>query len=279
MRRYALLFLSVFAVSMVFAQPDDDYFRKKKNKRENSKQFEDKLNWGDAIYAYVSSKYRPFGWHIDPGVTYMLGNSAPEDYTASGLPGYYVGIGLQHLFKKVHVEQDPSSPFYVDYGLGVKHFGGREKYKDPDVTNTTSTNFNFGSAFARANFHGVIQLNPWTFIDQSIGANFDYCIYGGKQFTNNGTGTKEGKMVLGLNYTFGWGMKIRDGFFVIPTLQMPIMKFISWQGFNPSHVWFNSRYEPMIVTLKFGWLFPKKGCPPVMNNDMDKQRSDQYQMR
>ena len=280
--------LSVFLVIgfsvMAGAQIDDGYFQKRKNKDAQRKNFEDKLNWGDAIYAYGSSHYRPFGWHIDPGVTYMIGNSANDkgqDYnlTPSGLPGYYLCIGMQHLFKKVHLEQDPSSPWYFDWGLGVKHFAGREKYSGSDGTKN-STNFNFGSVFARANFHGVIQLNPWTFIDQSLGVNFDYRIYGGNQFTNAPLGgSREAKPVLGLNYTFGWGLKIRDGFFIIPTLQMPVMKFLSWQGFNPSHVWFNSRYEPLILTVKFGWLFPKKGCPPTFNNGEGKQQSDQYQMR
>lgn len=262
---------------------DDDYFRKKKEKRDGSQQFEEKLNWGDAIYAYGSSHYRPFGLHIDPGVTYMIGNSAADkgqtyNLTASGLPGYYFGFGMQHLFKKVHLEQDPASPFYFDWDLGVKHFGGREKYSEG--ASKTSTAFNFGNLFAKASFHGVIQVNPWYFIDQSLGLNFDFRIYGGKKTVNPPLGGQsELRPVLGLNYTIGWGIKLREGLFLIPTLQMPVMKFLRWGGMNPSHIWFNSRYEPAIFTLKLGWLFPKRGCPSVFDGGEGKEQNERYEMR
>jgi hypothetical protein len=263
---------------------DDDYFRKQKEKRDGSQQFEEKLNWGDAIYAYVSSQYRPFGIHFDPGVTYMIGNSADDkgqsyNLQASGLPGYYLGFGMQHLVKKVHIEQDPASPFYFDWDLGLKHFGGVEKYEE-GATKSRSV-FNFGNVFAKASFHGVIQINPWTFVDQGLGMNFDYRIYGGKNTTNPPLGgSSEFRPVFGLNYTLGWGIKLREGLFVIPTIQMPIMKFVRWGGFNPSHIWFNSRYEPAIFTIKFGWLFPKRGCPPVFdNNGEGKEQNERYEMR
>ena len=214
----------------------------------------------------------------------MLGNSGQDGsnytLTPSGLPGYHLEVGLEHLFKKAR-----KVFHYFDYGIGMKHFGGVEKYKSDDGTVDRGT-FNFGSIFARAGIHNVWQLNLYNFIDQSIGFNFDYRLYGGKDaVADKGTyapaaaSNNEGKMVMGLNYMIGWGIKVRDGFFIIPTLQMPIMKFVSWQGFNPSHTWFNSRYEPMIFSIRFGWLFPKKGCPPVYDGGKGKQQSEQYQMR
>ena len=151
------------------------------NKRNNEKQFGS--NRRDAIYSHSNSHYRPWGWFVNPGLTYMVGNSAaddnrPYDLTASGLPGYYIEAGMEHLMKKktkiIH---------YFDWGLGVKHYGGQEKYVD-ESDNKYRGQFNFGSAFARANVHNVIQLSMYNFIDQGLGLNLDYRIYGGKDDAN-----------------------------------------------------------------------------------------------
>lgn len=261
---------------------DDSYWQKRKGKG-NKRSDHFSKNRLDAIWSHSNSHYRPFGWHIDPGLTYMIGNSANDgdDYnlTPSGLPGYHLEVGLEHLFKKAR-----KVFHYVDYGIGIKHFGGVEKYKSDDGLVDRGT-FNFGNVFARGGIHNVWQLNLYNFIDQSIGANIDYRIYGGKDKQSEGSyesplaSQNENKLVVNLHYSIGWGIKIRDGFFIIPTLQMPIMKFVSWNGFNPSHSWFQSRYEPAIFSIRLGWLFPKKGCPPVYDNGKGKQQSDQYQMR
>ncbi|MBN4072497.1 hypothetical protein JYT74_00525 [Crocinitomix catalasitica] len=278
-----ILFLTLFSARADAQVIDDAHFQKQKNKNSEKSDHFGK-NRRDAIWSHSQSQYRPFGWHLDPGVTYMLGNSSNDKGTnynlnPSGTPGYYVEIGLEHLFKKAQ-----KVVHYFDYGIGMKHFGGVERYKSDDGTKDRGA-FNFGSVFARAAIHNVWQLNLYNFIDQSIGFNFDFRLYGGKDAVAEGKysppqgSINEGKMVMGLNYSIGWGIKMRDGFFIVPTLQMPIMKFLSWQGMNPSHTWFQSRYEPMILTVKLAWLFPKKGCPPVYDGGNSKQQSDQYQMR
>jgi hypothetical protein len=238
-------------------------------------------NRRDAIYSHSNSQYRPFGWFINPGLTYMVGNSAEDesenyDLTPSGLPGYYVEGGFAFLMKKSR-----KAIHYFDVGLGVKHFGGQEKMTD-QLGNKSRGQFNFGNAFFRGAAHNCWQLSMFNFIDQSIGVNVDYRIYGGKEdadYSPPAGYQNEGKLVAQLNYSIGWGLKVRDGFFIIPTIQTPILTAVSWNGFNPSHSWFNSRYQPTIFTIKFGWLFRKKGCPKVYDNGEGKKQSDQYQMQ
>lgn len=208
----------------------------------------------------------------------MFGNSAddsnrPFDLTPSGLPGYYVEAGMEHLFKK-----DQKIVHYFDWGLGVKHFGGQEKYSIEGTTPTRGQ-FNFGSAFLRADIHNVWQISMFNFIDQSLGFNLDYRIYGGKDDENYLTPlapTNQGKLVGQIHYTVGFGYKVDDGFFIVPSVQTPILTLVSFDGFNPSHHWFNSRYQPLIFTLKFAWLFPKKGCPPVEGMEDDEQRNNNF---
>lgn len=280
MNKLILIFSALLLASSTQAQWADDF---NNNDKKKDKGFSDRKNWGDDIWSEHASHYRPLGWFVNPGLTYMMGNSANDNtdaynLTPSGLPGYYVEAGMEHLFKKAN-----KIVHYFDWGIGVKHFGGQEAY-NPNSGEKVRGNFNFGNAFGRADIHNVWQLTKWNFIDQSIGFNFDYRIYGGKEDTDytGSTGlayTDMPKMVGQFHYSIGWGLKVRDGFFIVPTFQTPILTLLPFNDFNPGHTWFQSRYQPMIFTVKFAWLFPKKGCPDVDGPDDDYKRSQQYQMQ
>jgi len=274
------LFLLTILFSTTGYNQFTDEFNKRQNKRESDKEgglFSP--NRRDAIWSHSNSKYRGFGWFINPGLTYMFGNSADDegrsyDLTATGLPGYYLEAGMEHLFKK-----NQKIVHYFDWGLGVKHFSGQEKYSENDGSNPTRGQFNLGNAFLRADIHNVWQISMFNFIDQSLGFNVDYRIYGGKDdagYASPIASTNQGKLLAQLHYTVGFGYKVRDGFFIVPSFQIPILTMFNFDGLNPSHHWFNSRYQPMIFTLKFAWLFPKKGCPPVDGMDDDKDRNNNY---
>ncbi len=279
--KYLALFLIAFLFSPSLSAQEkinDGYFKRRKDKQREGSPFS--ANRRDAIWSHSQSHYRPFGWFINPGLTYMMGNSANDDgqsynLTPTGLPGYYVEVGLEHLFKR-----EQKVFHYFDYGIGVKHFGGQEKYKD-DADTKLRGQFNFGTAFGRIGIHNVWQLNLYNFIDQSIGINVDYRIYGGKDdpdytiVANNAMP----KLVGQLHYQIGFGLKVRDGFFIVPTFQTPILTALPWNGINPGHTWFQSRYQPMIFTIKFAWLFAKSGCPDVDGPSDDKNRSNNYQQR
>ncbi|WP_139134391.1 hypothetical protein [Crocinitomix algicola] len=238
-------------------------------------------NRQDAIYSHSNSHYRPIGWHVNAGVTYMIGNNPNDkdqlyDLTPTGLPGYYLEGGMEHLFRKIR-----KAAHYVDWGIGIKHFGGQEKFNLDPIVDRGS--FNFGSVFVRGGIHNVWQLSKWNFIDQSIGINLDYRIYGGKDHQATGKylsplpSDNQSKLVGQLHYTFGFGFKVKDGLFFVPTIQTPILTVLEFNDFNPSHKWFNSRYQPLIVSLKMAWLWPKSGCPKVFSVDGQRQ-SDQFQM-
>ncbi|MBI3136597.1 MAG: hypothetical protein HYZ14_18120 [Bacteroidetes bacterium] len=273
-----LFFLILFVSVSASGQFVDDFNRSQSKREKDMKGSPFGKNRRDAIWSHSQSQHRGLGWFINPGLTYMLGNSAddsnrPYDLTPTGLPGYYLEAGMEHLFKK-----DQKIVHYFDWGLGVKHFGGQEKYA-VEGSQATRGQFNFGSAFLRADIHNVWQISMFNFIDQSLGFNVDYRIYGGNEDANYLSplaSNNQGKLVAQLHYTFGFGYKVDDGFFIVPSFQTPILTIVSFDDFNPSHHWFNSRYQPMIFTLKFAWLFPKKGCPSVDGMDDDEQRNNNY---
>ncbi|MGV6860845.1 MAG: hypothetical protein ACWA41_03685 [Putridiphycobacter sp.] len=252
----------------------------KRNRQRNSKNPFSSGDRGAAIYSHSRSHFRPFGWHVTPGLTYMAGNTNADkdrtfNLTPSGTPGYYLEIGLAHIFK-----QKKKVFHYFDYGIGIKHFGGAEKYTD-ESNNKVKGNFNFGAAFARIDIHSVIQLSKWNFIDQSIGFNFDYTVYGGKQENYGSPLAQEyqEKMLAQLHFSIGWGIKPRDGFFIIPYAKTPFLTGYNWRNFNPGHRWFSSKYQPLIFGVKIGWLFVKRGCPKVYDNGEGQNQSDGYQNR
>lgn len=268
MKKFILLSFSLLLSVGLFAQ---------KRKKKDDYPFSKYGDRGAAIYSHSRSSFRPFGWHFTPGVTYMIGHTnADEDrvynLTPSGTPGYYFELGFEHLFKKQH-----KILHYFDYSIGIKHFGGAEKYTD-DISRIKG-NFNFGAAFARIDLHSVWQLNRWNFIDQSIGVNADYTVYGGKQENYGSPVAQEfqEKFLTQLHYSIGFGIKPRDGFFIIPTVETPILSAYQWRDFDPGHRWYSSEYQPLIFKVKIAYLFVKRGCPKVYDNGESQRQSDQYQ--
>lgn len=272
------LLLFIFSLTfIVFSTTAQLDIEKRKKERDNQEQFSSGGDRGAAIYSHSRSHFKPFGWHVTPGVTYMAGNTKEDkdsqfNLKPSGTPGYYLEIGLAHVFK-----QRKKVFHYFDYGIGVKHFGGKEKYVD-ELNNKMKGNFNFGAAFGRIDIHSVWQLSRWNFIDQSLGFNLDYTIYGGKQ---DGYGSPlaqvyQEKMLAQLHYSIGWGIKPRDGFFIIPYLKTPILTGFKWRNINPGHRWFSSKYQPLIFGVKLGWLFVKSDCPSVYDKE-GKRQSESYQ--
>jgi hypothetical protein len=277
MKKIITVTLIVLIGSTIMAQELDGIARRHQ-KRQSKSPFSSGGDRGAAIYSHSRSHYKPFGWHITPGLTYMVGNTKEDkdkafNLTPSGTPGYYLEIGLAHIFK-----QRKKVFHYFDYGIGIKHFGGAEKYTD-DLGTRLKGNFNFGAAFARIDIHSVIQISRWNFIDQSLGFNFDYTVYGGNQANYGSPLAQEfqEKMLAQLHYSLGWGIKPRDGFFIIPYVKTPILTAYNWRNLNPGHRWYSSKYQPLIFGVKLGWLFVKKGCPPVYDNGEGKKQSEGYQ--
>jgi len=279
--KYLSIAFAIYLLPLTSDAQIGEGIERRHNQRNNSKHFGS--NRRDAIYSHSNSHYRPLGWHVNLGLTYMLGNSANDDgqeynLNPTGLPGYYLEGGMEHLFKKIR-----KTVHYFDWGLGVKHFAGQELYELESLRDRGT--FNFGSAFARAGIHNVWQLSKYNFIDQSIGVNVDYRIYGGKDNQAEGkylsplASNNQSRLVAQLHYTFGFGIKVKDGLFFVPTFQTPVLTLVDWNGFNPSHKWFNSRYQPLIFSLKMAWLLPKSGCPKVFDNGESKRQSDQFQQR
>jgi hypothetical protein len=275
---------------------------KYKYKKSKSQHFSKRMV--DPLYSYSQSPYRPLGIHFSLGATYTFTDLNPDEYTTSMSPdtsftykhdpygriGYYFDIGMVHIFKK------PNKIIqYWDWALGIKHFAGAEEFKssmNDAAGNQTGSAYGKGKwdngyVFARINIHNVIPIGKWNFIDNSFGINADYNIYGAEH-NNQWEGTNiptdqhfQQKFIASLHYRFGFGIKLKEGMFLVPFAEIPIFTGYEWNKGKPVIRWFDSWYLPITVGVKFALLFKKdaNACPPVYNSDGDQDKSNQFQQQ
>lgn len=241
--------------------------------------------------------FRRTGLHFSLGPSYTLTrlNNPTENFGSgdttynatldpSGRLGYYAKVGALHIFKfKRKIFQ------YIDYGIGIKQISGAEEMRfdvlrgdEVIATNRTEGKFGLGHLFLDFNLNNVIQISRWNFIQNSIGLNVDYRLYQSGdeayQTFHNSDITNQEKIVAQLHYKLGFGIKIKDGMFLIPAVETPIFTGYGWDGGRPMTRWFDSRYQPLYVTLKFAFLFKKnpEDCPDVYGPDTDEWRNQQH---
>lgn len=261
--------------------------------------------YGSKFRATPLYKYQGFykltGFHFTAGATYNMTRTKPLETTYSnqtgdtslnqslmprGKLGYYVKVGALHIFRKKR-----KVFHYIDYGIGVKHFGGIEEFNADLIINRAGVinssviegkgNFDLGYAFLDFNINNVIQISEYNWIQNSIGFNLDYQIYGGGQYSgamSTAPQDYQQKFKADIHYKLGLGIKLVKGMYLVPAIETPIFTAFGWRNGHPSIHWFGSTYQPLIVSLTFAFLLKKnpEDCPPVYSPG-DQNRSDSYQ--
>lgn len=290
-----ILLLSVFSADILAQGSGRSYGRNK------SDWYGDKFR-ATPLYKW-NGIYRRTGLHFTAGGTYTLTRTKPLEsnyesdfadtsYSQSLEPkgrfGYYAKVGALHIFRfKRKIFQ------YIDYGVGVKHFGGFERYEADMTVNdagTTTTSqisgegkFDIGYVFLDFNINNVIQISKYNWIQNSLGFNLDYRIYGGEM--NYYTGVQPASpqdfqedLKFDIHYKLGLGIKLVNGMYLIPSVETPVFTAYGWDGGSPSIRWFGSKYQPLIVSCTFAFLFKKnpEDCPPVFD-PQGQDKSDSFQ--
>lgn len=242
--------------------------------------------------------YKLSGWHIAPGASYTLTRFANREQTLynyndtsykvtfdpAGRLGLYLEAGRFHIFRYGVLFN------YMDYSLAFKQIRGKESFtgallqeSSSSTLLTTEGNGSFSHSFVTGNFNlnNIWQINDLEFIQQSIGLNLDYrIINGGGQSGNTllQSPAMPGRFLAQLHYKIGYGIKWTDRFFVIPTLETPILSFATWDNGRSTYNVFSSRYRPIYLTIRFAWLRKRSNdCPPVDINPEDAKKQKQYQ--
>lgn len=226
-------------------------------------------------------------WYFAPGLTYMLPSFNPSsrkliendsvNYTAdidpSGGLWFALEMGRYHFFK------NPGFFRYHDYGLSYKGFRGKETYNaeftrlDTVMAAGSGTN-SFQDHFVSANYNlnQVIEFTDFHFLQNTFGANVDFAFNRTRNQEMNveGVDLSDNRQFTGqLHYKLGLGWKPNNRMLVILGLETPIVTFYPITD-DPLHVtYFNSKYRPFILSLRFMPLEPfrEKNCVPVRTRD------------
>lgn len=298
-----IAFLLVLIFVGISSTANAQYVNKKKKK-----QFYGNQRLQQPLYRWVTGDYSKHGLQFSFGPTYtftklkkdegeieILAGNGDVDTTVHFLRepksklGIFAEIGMTHITRKprkiIH---------YYDWGIGFKLFGGGE------VTESTLYNFRDsligtfdgrgdfynGYLYGRFDMHNVFQINPYMFLDNSLGVNVDYMLLKGNRdydgFHIPVDQKFQGDLMAQLHYSIGLGFKPRPdkGFFFVPSIELPILGMHEWNKGSPQIHWFSSKYYPAMLRLKFVWLFKKAAsCPPVEINDSDRQRANDFKNR
>jgi hypothetical protein len=221
-------------------------------------------------------------YSLDPAG--KLGFNAEFGYTYFPL---WKGIGIPALKKSRILD-------YIEGGLGFKQLAGKEEthidFKNAlgQITNSEDGIGKFRNNFVylRTSFHSIVFVGKAKidksrkyYIDNALGFNVDFnLIQGNKVYEDPGLSYTpvmkfHNPFVAQMNYSLGFGIRLDRAWMFIPTINLPIIGFYQWNGFNARMNWFSSQYWPIQLSFKFMKLREKtrSSCKGARLNDIDKQ--------
>ena len=234
------------------------------------------------LYIVNSNTDKNSGWHVSGGITYTPSYPFSKNYTNTANPdtsfsgelskngriGLYLEGGRQHIFENMRFLD------YIDYGLAFKMLRGREEFTGQAMnaeTNSMLYNFEQESTFSEsflsvyANFNDIWQIGDYKFIVNSLGVNADYQILQNNTVEGNALGmpmSTADALQVQLHYKFGFGFKVEDNLLIIPSIETPIMNVLPFESGASTLPYFNSRYRPFILSIRFMWMskIPPRDC-------------------
>ncbi|MCT4561747.1 MAG: hypothetical protein N4A41_10255 [Crocinitomicaceae bacterium] len=290
MLKISLLPVFVFSVITVFGQSHRDLTPGKKRQAFGKRDFQNFRNYGiqlsfGATYTYAK-KVTAFTENSPESTTRYEYRYSPE----GGLGGF-LELGMAHFPEKGFLQLGKRKVriiSYWDWGLGVKALTGQENfdinYFDAAGNQTSSASatasFRHVLPYARISAHHNFYFKNGNFIDLGAGFNFDYRVIGDSY--NYDTTYRIDPQVYSkaffaqMHAGLGYGFKVRRGFYIIPSFQMPILGFYEWNKGNPNLLWFSSTYRPLEFRMKFIWLFKQKSNGCNTGTEEDQKRNKEY---
>jgi hypothetical protein len=268
MRKYFFAFFAFFFLTYSSAHSQ---WRRPKKVKDNHSSINSRKQ-GDVFP--TTFNYKPNGWYFGPGLTYTLTDFTKETkqfgnpeydvtFNPGGKAGAYLEGGRYRFIENSYIFR------YLDYGLAYKWLRGKENFETNTQINGTGI-FNDHFVTAHFNLNNVVPVG-YGFIQNTIGLNADY---GFIQTRKNSFGLGEnntGKFVGQLHYKLGYGWKPSEKLLMVFSVETPILNLYPFEVPKSRLPYFNSRYRPLIFTLRFIFLRPISDvCPPVYSPDMPR---------
>jgi hypothetical protein len=221
------------------------------------------------------------GWYFGFGLTYMqpylketstfdtLNTRYEYEAKPKGKFGATAEIGLFKMTNRKIIN-------YRDFGLRWKWFRAGENFTQTSYVNNSvagsveqegkssdhllSLHYNLGYRYDRDErmfFLNGLGLNADYFLikkrtDSGVMPNVDH------QYPNN--------FVVQMHYFFGIGfVSASKKTIIMPMIETPIVNFMPFTHIVSTHPYFNTRFRPILLTVRFMFLRQNKSCPPVYN--------------
>ncbi|MBX2973330.1 MAG: hypothetical protein KF797_09520 [Flavobacteriales bacterium] len=246
----------------------------------------------------LDGQVRRIGFYLAPGLTYALPRSKDSEeevfrngdtsyvatYDPNGRIGVYLEAGLSWYTR------DPVIVDYLDLGIAYKNLRGHEllagRYAIADSAMDLSGEGAFAERLLTLHFNANKFIPTWRyqFVQLSLGANVDYRL--GSDYAHTGDPLLNRHVfppdLWGqLHFKVGYGFKLTGKLFVIPAIETPVFSVVPQdEGRFGKLQWFSSDYRPLILSVRFLWLRPRKGfdCPPPIKHkgQMKTYKQDGY---
>lgn len=216
--------------------------------------------------------YRMGGWMFAPGLTYTparVPKDDKRDINPNGRLAVYGEVGRFQIF------YEGGNFFnYLDYSLAYKRLSGAEKYNN--LKSVFKQNFVLGNF----NLNNIIQLSDYTFLQNSLGVNLDYKFSEKYDNANNSGNENTNNLLFSLHYKIGYGIKVKNNLFIIPSIEVPILNGLKWENGKSTYGIFSSRYKPVIFSVRFAFLRKrgKMACPDNGLSPEDKKKQEMHMM-
>lgn len=232
------------------------------------------------LYNLDGGRHTHKAWHFAPGLTYMIPSGSgrmdvrtqrnPEggvdtlyagDFGASGGLGFYLEAGRSWFLDYYLLN-------YIDVGLGYKQLRGEESFAGRMLNESEMVQvdnlgqFRYQRLTGFVNFSNIWQLSDATFIQNSCGANLDYQLGDGVEYTGLTTGMLQAfppAFTADIHWKIGFGWRPEGGVLLIPTLETPILTLAKFDDGKSTTQVFSTRYRPIIFTLRVLLFDKRKG--------------------
>lgn len=222
--------------------------------------------WKPDVYS-DRGNYAGTGWYFTPGVTYTLGidqsertQLAPDTLmirkdTPRGMPGAFFQVGRFHKLDNKWIN-------YIDYGLDLRWLRGqhhreveiKQGIEDPTwLVATGDGHFSDLWLGVSANASFARHLNQSVFITHSIGVNGNYAVVRDFRATGIYGGAEDlqhPEISAQLHYKLGIGFSLGRGWWLVPTVETPILGIHAWHDGIPALKFFDNYYQPILFGIQ-----------------------------
>lgn len=228
----------------------------------------------------MNSEYARSGWYITPGITQTIGFANAERTSLGadtiriqseepiGQMGAFLQLGRFHTFDSRWISS-------LDYGVDLRWLRGLHSREVETRLGAESPNWlvengngHFSDVWIGATINASFSrhLTNTVIISHSLGVNGNYAAvrdlgYAGPYDPAADTGPPVFNAQL--HYKLGVGFKLGRGWYLMPTIETPIVGIFAWNDAIPSLNYLNTYYQPVLVGIQIMRLDRRKpeDCP------------------